>query len=322
MQSPNRVQRAARVPPELAGERLDKAAATVFDEFSRTQVATWIRDGDLTVDGAVAAPKHRLDGGELLTIDAQIAGPARWDAAQSGIAFDIVYEDDDLIVVNKPPGVVVHPGAGNVDRTLINGLLAHRPALGQITRMGLVHRLDKDTGGLLLIAASMAAHKALTRAFARHDVARRYLAVVEGVLTGGRVIDAPIGRDPRNRLRQKVSDGGRRAVTRIAVRERFRAATLIEAELETGRTHQIRVHLASIGHPLVGDTRYGARGRLPPRPSEGLIAAVRRFKRQALHAVALDLEHPTSGAPLHFDSAVAFDLVDLIDALRRDRDDA
>ncbi len=306
----------------MAGERLDKAAAQAFSDYSRTQITTWIREGALTIDGAAGLPKQRVNGGERLAIDAELRPQPRWDEAQGDVKFRVVFEDDDLLVIDKPAGVVVHPGAGNADGTLVNGLLAHRPGLADVPRMGLVHRLDKDTGGLLAVAGSLRAHRALTRMIARHQMGRHYLAVVEGVLTGGRVIDAPIARDPHNRLRQRVSDGGRRAVTRVTVRDRFRAATLIEAQLETGRTHQIRVHLASIGHPLIGDTRYGARGRLPPRPTEALIDAMRRFKRQALHASVLELTHPATREAMRFESPLPDDLARLIAVLVEDRDDA
>jgi len=316
-----RVARRAELKPELAGERLDKAAAQLFPEFSRTQLAAWIKVGALTVDGARRAPSDRLGGGELIGIDAELPTAARWHSAQQ-VDFGIVYEDDDVIVVDKPPGLVVHPGAGNPERTLVNGLLRHRPSLAALPRAGLVHRLDKDTGGLLVVAANALALKRLSRDVARHRIARRYVAVVEGVLTGGRDIDRPIGRDPHNRLRQTVTDAGRAARTRVRVQERFRAATSIAAELETGRTHQIRVHVASIGHPLVGDRRYGARGRLPQRPTERLVNAVRGFRRQALHAATLGFTQPSTGEWLELASPLPADLIDLLDALREDRESA
>lgn len=316
-----RIERTARVAPELAGFRFDKAAARLFTEFSRSQIADWIRSGDLKIDGRCAVPKEKLRGGECLSLDTRLEAP-RWDAPQAEVAFRIVFEDDHLLVVDKPPGLVVHPGAGNVDRTLVNGLIARRPALGELPRAGIVHRLDKDTGGLLIVAATRVTQLKLARALARHAIGRRYVAIVEGVLTGGRIIDAPIERDPHNRLRQRVGEGGRRAVTTISLIERFRAASMIRAELETGRTHQIRVHMASIGHPLVGDRRYGARGRLPPRPTLALIDVMRAFNRQALHAAQLEFEHPVTGEALTFESPLPADLENLIDVLREDRDHA
>ena len=307
-----------RIAPELAGQRIDKAAATLLGEFSRTQLAQWIKDGSLTLDDAPVAAKHRVFGGERLSLDAETPEGARWDVPQR-VPFTIVYEDDDLMVIDKPPGVVVHPGAGNPDGTLVNGLLHERPTLAELPRAGIVHRLDKDTGGLLIVGTSSLALKRLTRSLARHAIERRYEAVVEGVLTGGRTIDAPLGRDPSNRLRQRVASDGKPAITHVHVIERFRAHCHIGAELETGRTHQIRVHLASIGHPLVGDRRYGARGRLPQRPSMELLGTIRRFQRQALHATQLSFEHPISGEPMEFESPLSGDFVELLATLRDDR---
>ncbi len=292
----------------------------LWPEYSRTQLADWIRDGSLTLDGRIVQVKQRVFGGESLALLASPPERARWDVPQP-VPFEIVYEDDDLLIIDKPAGVVVHPGAGNPDRTLVNGLLEIRPRLAALPRAGIVHRLDKDTSGLLIVAGSTAALRALTAALARHDVTRRYRAVIEGVMTGGRTIDAPIGRDPGNRLRQRVAVDGRGAVTRIQLLERYRAHCFVAAELETGRTHQIRVHLASIGHPLVGDRRYGSRGRLPPRPSVELLDAVRGFRRQALHAHELTFVHPVTGAALRFTAPLPPDLVHLIACLTSDRSD-
>jgi 23S rRNA pseudouridine1911/1915/1917 synthase len=313
-----RIERSVRVTPELAGQRIDKAAATLLAEFSRTQLAQWIKDGSLTLDDARVAAKHRVFGGERLALDAEPPDGARWDAPQR-VPFDVVYEDDDLLVIDKPPGVVVHPGAGNPDGTLVNGLLRARPALAALPRAGIVHRLDKDTGGLLIVGASPIALKRLTRALARHAITRRYEAIVEGVLTGGRTIDAPLGRDPSNRLRQRVTSDGKPAVTRVHVIDRYRAHCHVRAELETGRTHQIRVHLSAIGHPLVGDRRYGARGRLPPRPSMELLDGIRAFHRQALHAAELSFEHPIDGQLMTFQSTPPADFVQLLETLANDR---
>ncbi len=311
--------RSIRIAPELSGQRIDKAAALSWPEFSRSQLGEWIKAGALRLDGEQVAAKQRVFGGEELALDAALPVGARWDAPQH-VPFTVVFEDDDLLVIDKPAGVVVHPGAGNPDRTLVNGLLQARPALAALPRAGIVHRLDKDTSGLLIVAGSAPALRRLTIALGRHEVARRYRAVVEGVLTGGRTIDAPIGRDPANRLRQRVASDGRPALTRIQVVERFRAHCDITAELATGRTHQIRVHLASIGHPLVGDRRYGARGRLPRRPSVELLETIRAFDRQALHAAELEFEHPTRGDPLHFTSPLPADLERLLASLAHDRD--
>ncbi len=312
------ISRTIRIEAHQAGQRVDKAAAVLLPEFSRTQLVAWVKDGSLTLDGRVVPAKQRVFGGERLTLDAPALKSARWDLPQS-VRFDVLYEDEHLLIVDKPPGVVVHPGAGNPDHTLVNGLLRIRPALAALPRAGIVHRLDKDTSGLLIVAASTPALRALTAALARHDVSRRYRAVVEGVLTGGRTIDAPIGRDPSNRLRQRVASAGRPALTRVSVLERYRVHCLVAAELATGRTHQIRVHLASVGHPLVGDRRYGARARLPPRPSAELLATIRAFRRQALHAAELAFVHPVSGEMLNFATPMPPDLTNLTRLLEEDR---
>jgi len=318
--APN-ISRAIRIEANLAGQRIDKAAALLLPEFSRTQLVEWVRDGSLTLDGRVVPAKQRVFGGEALVLNAASSERERWDAPQV-VAFRRVYEDDALLVVDKPAGVVVHPGAGNPDHTLVNGLLQILPELASLPRAGLVHRLDKDTSGLLVVAKTTAALRRLTGALSRRDVTRRYRAVVEGILTGGRTIDAPIGRDPSNRLRQRVASIGRPALTRVHLVERYRAHCLITAELATGRTHQIRVHMASVGHPLVGDRRYGARGRLPTRPSVELLEAIRGFGRQALHAAELEFAHPMTDAPMRFASPLPEDLVRLLASLVRDRADA
>ncbi|MGE0625795.1 MAG: 23S rRNA pseudouridine(1911/1915/1917) synthase RluD [Pseudomonadales bacterium] len=312
-----KLRRAVPVPPELAGERVDKAAAVLFDDFSRAELRRWIDEGALTVDGVAVKAKQRLIGGETLALDAALTPREDWASAQT-VAFEIVYEDDDLLIVDKPAGLVVHPGAGNPDGTLVNGLIAHRPELASQPRAGIIHRLDKDTSGLLVVAASSRARTRLVRDLQQRLIQRLYVAVTEGRMVGGRDIEAPIGRDPRTRTRQRVREDGRPALTRVRVMERYRVHTLIEAELATGRTHQIRVHLASIGFPLVGDRRYGARGRVPPGAARPLVRLLQQFPRQALHAWQLGLTHPGTGESMHFDSPLPDDLVELIEALRAD----
>ena len=299
--------------------RIDRVAATLFDEFSRALLCRWIEQGALTVDGAAVKPKSRLKGGETLVLDAELAPREDWRAADP-VGFEIVHEDAHLLVVNKPAGVVVHPGAGNPRGTLVNGLLFEYPELAALPRAGIVHRLDKDTSGLLLVARTPQAQHALGRMLARREIGRRYLAVVEGMLTGGMDIDQPIGRDPLRRTRQAVRADGRAALTRVRVLERFRAHTLVEATLETGRTHQIRVHLAAVHHPLVGDVRYGARGRLPPGAAAETVAVLRGFRRQALHAWQLRFVHPFGGDEVRVLQAPPADLQALIDTLRADRE--
>jgi 23S rRNA pseudouridine1911/1915/1917 synthase len=305
------------VPPELAGERVDKAAAELFEEFSRAVLSGWITSGALTVDGAAVKPKQRLKGGERLVIEATVEPREDWASAQA-VDFGVIYEDEDLLVIDKPAGLVVHPGAGNRDRTLVNGLVAYRAELAGLPRAGIIHRLDKDTSGLLVVAASLPAHARLVKALQAREVQRRYLAIAEGRMVAGTDVEAPIGRDPHNRTRQRIREDGKPALTRIRVSERYRAHTFVEAELATGRTHQIRVHMASIGHPLVGDRRYGARGRLPKGPTAALVEAIRTFPRQALHAAELAFRHPVSGEQVSFRSELPEDMKRLLRVLAED----
>lgn len=304
------------VPERCAGERLDRVAAELLTDFSRSRLTAWIRDGKLTVDGRRERPAYRVLGGEPLVLDVEVE--AHGCDEPEPVPFDVIHEDDHLLVVDKPAGVVVHPGAGNPAGTLVNGLIAHRPALAALPRAGLVHRLDKDTSGLLVVAASEAAHRSLIEAMADREIERVYLAVVEGVLTAGRDVELAIGRDPARRTRQRVREDGRPALTRVRVKDRYRAHTAIQATLGTGRTHQVRVHLSAIGHPLVGDRRYGARGRLPTHPSPELVEAVRGFRRQALHARTLGFRHPVSQTVLKFSSPVAPDIAALMGVLADD----
>ena len=315
--SDDRLDLSAEVPQDRAGVRLDQVAAELFSDHSRSELARWIRTGQLTVDGAATLPKRRLLGGERLRLQAPARRLPSWQTPQT-VPFRLCHEDDDLLVIDKPAGVVVHPGAGQPDGTLVNGLLQYRPALAALPRAGIVHRLDKDTTGLMLVAGSLRGQQALTDAIQTRRVRRRYQAVVERVLSGAFEIDAPIGRDPRLRTRQAVRSDGRPALTRVRVLERFRAHTRVLAELATGRTHQIRVHLASRRAPLVGDRRYGARGLLPPAPGAALARLVPAFTRQALHAAELELRHPTSGERMKFAAPLPEDLALLLAALAED----
>ena len=304
------------VPERCAGQRLDRVAAELLEDFSRSRLTDWIRSGALTVDGRRVRPAYRVLGGEPLALDVEV--DAHGADRPEPVPFAVVHEDEDILVVDKPPGVVVHPGAGNPAGTLVNGLLAHRPALASLPRAGLVHRLDKDTGGLLVVAANEPAHRSLVRAMAQREIDRVYLAIVEGVLTAGREVDLAIGRDPLRRTRQRARADGRPASTSIRVAVRYRAHTAVRATLGTGRTHQVRVHMSAIGHPLVGDGRYGARGRLPAHPLPALVNAVRAFRRQALHARSLGFRHPATGAAMRFSSPVPADLAALMDMLADD----
>ena len=307
----------AVVPGELAGERADRVAARLFDEHSRALLSRWIKTGALVVDGEAVKPNRKLSVGQRLRLTPEATPDEDWATPQP-VEFNVVYEDDYLLVIDKPAGLVAHPGAGNPDGTLVNGLLHYRSPQIELPRAGLVHRLDQDTSGLLVVAATRQAQRQLADSVARHRITRRYLAVAEGVMTGGQTIDKPIGRDPHHRTRQRVRGDGRPAQTRIGVKQRFRAHTQLSAQLETGRTHQIRVHLASIGHPLVGDRRYGARGRLPRAPHPEVVLTVRGFRRQALHAAELAFDHPATGERCEFRSPLPKDMAELLAVLALD----
>jgi len=304
------------VPEELAGLRLDQALARMFPEYSRSRLKEWLLAGAITIDGGSKRPRDAVAGGEMISLEPQAESEVR--AAPEPIKLDVVYEDDDLLVVNKPVGLVVHPGAGNPGGTLMNGLLHHAPRLEEIPRAGIIHRIDKDTTGLLLVAKTLPAHTGLVRQLADRQISRNYLAICNGVLTGGGKIDQPIGRHPGDRKRMSVQQNGKQAVTHFTVLERFRAFTYIRVKLETGRTHQIRVHFAWRRHALVGDQTYGGRLALPAGASEPLIEALRGFKRQALHAARLAFLHPTSGEMVELEVPPPADFETLLDVMRED----
>ena len=307
------------VPDAMAGLRLDQALAQMFPDYSRSRLKAWLIDGAVLVNGEKRRPKDRVDGGEAVELSAVAEVAVR--SEPEPMLLDIVFEDEALLVINKAAGLVVHPGAGNPKGTLMNGLLHHVPSLEELPRAGIIHRLDKDTTGLMLVGKTLPAHTALVRALAEHKVSRHYLAVCNGVLTGGGSIKEPIGRHPVERTKMSIRDDGRPAATHFTVRERFRAHTLVDIKLETGRTHQIRVHFAHRRHALAGDATYGGRLALPAGATDDLIEALRRFKRQALHAARLSLTHPTSGAELDFEAAMPEDLVTLIGVLRDDNNE-
>jgi len=304
------------VPEELAGLRLDQALARMFPEYSRSRLKEWLLAGAITVDGGPKRPRDAVLGGEMISLEPQSESEVR--AAPEPIRLDVVFEDEDLLVVNKPVGLVVHPGAGNPGGTLMNGLLHHAPKLEEIPRAGIIHRIDKDTTGLLLVAKSLTAHTALVRQLADRQISRNYLAICNGVLTGGGTIDQPIGRHPGDRKRMSVQQNGKPAVTHFTVQERFRAFTYIRVKLETGRTHQIRVHFAWRRHALVGDQTYGGRLALPKGATEPLIEALRKFKRQALHATRLVFEHPASGEQIELEVPPPADFEALLAVMRED----
>lgn len=308
------IEQTATVPEDMIGLRFDQVAATIFAEFSRERLKGWMQDGQLTVNGQIVKPKTRCLGGEELVLKATLQVQTSSQPEQMDL--DIIYEDDDILVVNKPVGLVVHPGAGNWTGTLVNGLLFHEPLLDELPRAGLVHRIDKDTSGLLVVAKNLAAQHHLSKQLADKTVYRVYDAVVVGHVIAGGTVDQPIKRHPVERTRMSVQPGGRPSVTHYKVLERFGSHTLVQAQLETGRTHQIRVHLSYIGFPLVGDTTYGGRIRLPRGASEHLTNTLKGFKRQALHARELGLVHPRTGEEMQFEAAWPDDFVQLVEALQ------
>ena len=304
------------IPIEYAGQRLDKALAELFPEYSRSRLKAWLLAGLIQVDGFSPRPRDPVQGGETVSLQAEPEIEVK--AEPEPIKLNIVFEDESLIVINKPAGLVVHPGAGNHRGTLMNGLLHHAPKLEEVPRAGIIHRLDKDTSGLLLIGKTLPAHTALVRLLADRDISRFYLAVCNGVLTGGGTVDAAIGRHRVDRKRMCIRDDGKPAVTHYTVVERFAGHTFVSVKLETGRTHQIRVHFAHRRHALVGDPVYGGRLALPAGASEELIAELRGFRRQALHATRLEFCHPDSGEMLKFEVEPPADFQNLLAVMRKD----
>ncbi len=298
------------------GLRIDQVAALVWTDFSREKLKQWLKDGHLLVDGQSVKPKYKCEGYELLTLDVELEAQTR--SLPENIPLNIVYEDDDILVVNKPVGMVVHPGAGNSTGTLVNALLYHYPKSAELNRAGLVHRIDKDTSGLLVVAKNLESQFSLSKQLAKKSVYRIYDLVVYGNIVAGGTIDEPIKRHPVDRIKMTVLPGGKDAVTHYNVKERFQHFTRIQARLETGRTHQIRVHFSYIGHGLVGDQVYMPRVRVPAGASEELNDALRGFKRQALHAVQLGLVHPRTGEEMMFNAPWSDDFAALVDVLRRE----
>ena len=308
--------RTALVPDTCAGRRLDAVLAELFPEYSRSRLSAWIKSGDVAVDGAPARPRDPVRGGETLTLNA--VEDVQTHAVAEDIPLDVLYEDEHVFVLDKPAGLVVHPGAGNPAGTLVNALLHRDPGLDKLPRAGIVHRLDKDTSGVMVVARTLPAHTALVAQLSAREVHRQYLAIVVGALVSGGTVAAAIDRHPRDRLRMAVRDDGKDAVTHYRLRERFRAHTALECRLETGRTHQIRVHMAHLKHPIVGDPLYGGSLRLPKGASEALTAALRGFKRQALHAEVLAFAHPITGEPVRCEAPVPDDMQQLMRLLRED----
>jgi 23S rRNA pseudouridine1911/1915/1917 synthase len=303
---------------DCSGMRLDQAAAQLFPEFSRARLQQWIKDGELLVDGTAARGKDKVLGGEELALQRPEEVAVAYEAET--LPLDIVHEDESILVINKPVGLVVHPAAGNYTGTLLNGLLAHLPELAALPRAGIVHRLDKDTSGLMVVAKTLEAHQDLVAQLQERTVSRLYDAIVQGVVTAGGTVDAPIGRHPANRQKRAVSEApdARPAVTHYRVKGRYRAHTHLQCKLETGRTHQIRVHLSHIGFPIVGDQAYGGRMKPPKGAAPELLDFLQHFKRQALHARALGFEHPDTGAFVEWETELPQDMQQLLVLLEQD----
>lgn len=304
----------AVVSAEFDGQRLDRVVAAVFAEHSRSRLQRWIRSGELTVNGEMRRPRDPVAEGDQLALSAQI--DLQTDDEPEPIALDIVFEDEALLVLNKPAGLVAHPAAGNPSGTLLNALLHHHAPLAGVPRAGLVHRLDKATTGLLVVAKTLESHTALVAAMQRREIRREYETLVRGVMISGQSIDAPIARHPVDRKRFAVADHGRPSVTHVRVLERFEHHSRLAVRLETGRTHQIRVHLHHARYPIVGDPVYGGRLTLPAGASDSLIEALRGFRRQALHARKLGLEHPLTGQTCEWEAPLPDDHAALLAVFR------
>ncbi len=322
----------ATIPPELAGQRLDKALAKLFPDITRSRIQKWIKEGRVHIHTAPAvapgilppatlvrsctSPRDKVKEGD--TVEVRVPPPAESGWKAQALPLEIVHEDSELLVINKPPGLVVHPGAGNPEGTLLNALIAHAPKLAQLPRAGIVHRLDKDTSGLLVVAKTEHARQNLIGQLQEHSVEREYLAIVNGVMVAGGTVEAPIGRHRTQRTRMAVSNQGKPAVSHYRVIKKYRAHTLVQVRLESGRTHQIRVHMAHLHYPVVGDPVYGGRLKIPAGANEKLKNVLRGFKRQALHALKLSLVHPKTEKRVQWASSVPEDMSILMEALALD----
>jgi len=305
------------VPDHLFGKRLDQVLAEMFPDYSRSRIKEWILADAVKVNGIVQnKPREKMLGGEPIDILAELPEDERFEA--EAIDLDIVYEDEHILVLNKPAGLVVHPGAGNADGTLLNALLHHCPGIAEVPRAGIIHRLDKDTTGLMVVAKTIPAQTHLVEAMQAREITREYEAVCHGAMTGGGTIDEPIGRHPTKRTHMAVSQSGKPATTHFRVMEKYRAHTRLRLRLETGRTHQIRVHMTYVNHPLVGDPVYAGRPRPPRKADEQLLTILRNFRRQALHAAMLRLAHPITLEILEWHAPIPDDMVQLTAALRAD----
>ena len=303
----------ARIPIQSHGMRLDQVVAELFPDYSRNRLATWIKEGRLTVDGKRMKPRDKALASAHVVLEVVDEPVIDWQPQT--LPLDVIFEDEHILVVNKPAGMVVHPAAGHTDGTLVNALLGYAPELDTLPRGGIVHRLDKETSGIMFVARSALAHKSLVAQLSERTVSRTYCAVCTGALTGGGKIDAPIDRHPTARTKMAVVADGKPAVTHYRIAHRFKHYTQLQVNLETGRTHQIRVHMAHRKWPLIGDPVYAGRQRIPAGASEALITALRNFPRQALHAQALEFEHPATGDWMEFETELPDDLIALLEVL-------
>lgn len=310
------IQLTRQLSPDVAGQRLDQALSQIFPEYSRTRLKEWLLSGHLRVIGKDMRPRDKVNGEETIFLEYQDESQTEWQA--EALQLEIVFEDEHLLVIHKPVGLVVHPGAGHSQGTLVNALLYHVPELESIPRAGIIHRLDRETSGLLVVAKTLPSHFKLVKQLQRREIHREYRAIVHRAMTAGATIDAPIARHPTQRTRMAVVDDGKEAVTHYRVLERFPSHTFIKVMLETGRTHQIRVHMAHIQYPIVGDPLYGKRVVFPPHCLPELKDYLKTFRRQALHAYALEFNHPITGEPLNFCAEMPQDMQQLLELLRRD----
>ena len=301
------------IPERMTGDRLDVALSEMLPDYSRSKITAWIKSGDALINNKAFKPKDKVNGSQMVMLSLNKKQNNDWSA--ENIALNIVFEDEDIIIINKPFGLVTHPGAGNWNGTLANALLYYDPELSKLDRAGIVHRLDKNTSGLMVIARNEKSQKYLVEQLQSHSVAREYSAIVYGHMISGGSVNDPIGRDPKDRIKQAVSSNGKDATTHYRVIDRFKSHTHVKAILETGRTHQIRVHLSHIGYPLLGDPMYGGRVRFPKKASEILKESLLGFKRQALHSKKLTLSHPSTGELMSWKAPLPDDMLELLDIL-------
>ena len=301
------------IPERMTGDRLDVALSEMLPDYSRSKITAWIKSGDALINNKAFKPKDKVNGSQMVMLSLNKKQNNDWSA--ENIALNIVFEDEDIIIINKPFGLVTHPGAGNWNGTLANALLYYDPKLSKLDRAGIVHRLDKNTSGLMVIARNEKSQKYLVEQLQSHSVVREYSAIVYGHMISGGSVNDPIGRDPKDRIKQAVSSNGKDATTHYRVIDRFKSHTHVKAILETGRTHQIRVHLSHIGYPLLGDPMYGGRVRFPKKASEILKESLLGFKRQALHSKKLTLNHPSTGELMSWKAPLPDDMLELLDIL-------